>query len=97
MPRTRAQRLRDTMNKDGWADLPDELVEKVLEQLGKVNRRLGVSLRPPVRLVAGMRCVEGRARCAGAETADHRRGRGHASAAVPGGGVGGQEYAVTAQ
>jgi hypothetical protein len=30
MPRTRAQRLRET---DGWADMPEELFEKVLEAL----------------------------------------------------------------
>ena len=32
MPRTRAQRRRETVE-GGWAELPDELVEKVLEQL----------------------------------------------------------------
>jgi hypothetical protein len=33
MPRTRSQRLRETMNKDGWAGMPEELFEKVLEAL----------------------------------------------------------------
>jgi hypothetical protein len=32
-PRTRSQRLRETMNKDGWAGMPEELFEKVLEAL----------------------------------------------------------------
>jgi hypothetical protein len=27
----RAQRLRETMTDDGWAGMPDELFEKVLE------------------------------------------------------------------
>jgi hypothetical protein len=31
MPRMRAQRLRETMTDDGWAGMPDELFEKVLE------------------------------------------------------------------
>jgi hypothetical protein len=42
------------------------------------------------RGAAGVLWVEGRVRCAGdaagAETGDHRRGHGHAGAAVPGGG-----------
>ena len=33
MPRTRAQRLRETMEEDGWAGMPEELFEKVLEAL----------------------------------------------------------------
>jgi hypothetical protein len=33
MPRTRAQRLRETMEEDGWAGMPEELFEKVLELL----------------------------------------------------------------
>ena len=32
MPRTRAQQQRETVE-GGWAELPDELVEKVLEEL----------------------------------------------------------------
>ena len=33
MPRTRSQRLRETMEEDGWASMPEELFEKVLEAL----------------------------------------------------------------
>jgi maleate cis-trans isomerase len=33
MPRTRSQRLRETMEEDGWAGMPEELFEKVLEAL----------------------------------------------------------------
>jgi hypothetical protein len=33
MPRTRAQRLRETMEEDGWAGMPEGLFEKVLEAL----------------------------------------------------------------
>jgi hypothetical protein len=33
MPRTRAQRWRETVNEGGWADLPGELMAKVLELL----------------------------------------------------------------
>ena len=33
MPRTRSQRLRETMKEDGWAGMPEELFEKVLEAL----------------------------------------------------------------
>jgi hypothetical protein len=33
MPRTRAQQLRETMEQDGWASMPEELFEKVLEAL----------------------------------------------------------------
>jgi hypothetical protein len=33
MPRTRAQRLRETMTDDGWAGMAEELFEKVLEVL----------------------------------------------------------------
>jgi bacterioferritin-associated ferredoxin len=33
MPRTRSQRLRETMEEDGWAGMPEELFEKVLESL----------------------------------------------------------------
>jgi hypothetical protein len=33
MPRTRAQRLRETMTDDGWAGMAEELFEKVLEAL----------------------------------------------------------------
>jgi hypothetical protein len=92
MLRTRSQR-RATV-KSGWADLPDELVEKVLAKVlevlgGWAGGRLGV-LSGLRHGAAGVRWVEGRARCAGdssgADTADHRRGHGHAGAAVPGGG-----------
>jgi hypothetical protein len=37
MPRTRAQRQLETV-KGGWAELPDELVEKVLEQMQAAGR-----------------------------------------------------------
>jgi hypothetical protein len=32
MLRTRSQRLRETVKEGGWAELPDELVTKVLVQ-----------------------------------------------------------------
>jgi hypothetical protein len=37
MPRTRAQQLRETMEQDGWASMPEELFEKVLEALQPVG------------------------------------------------------------
>jgi hypothetical protein len=37
MPRTRAQRQRETVE-GGWAEVPDELVEKVLELLQPAGR-----------------------------------------------------------
>jgi hypothetical protein len=61
----------------GWAELPDELLAKVLEVLQAAGQAGGLGFSQTsatVRLV----CVEGRARCAGdaagAETADQRRG-----------------------
>jgi hypothetical protein len=38
MPRTRAQRGRDTVNEGGWADLPGGLMAKVLELLQAAGR-----------------------------------------------------------
>jgi hypothetical protein len=43
MMRTRAQRLRATVKEDGWAELPDELVEKVLELLQAGGQAGGLS------------------------------------------------------
>jgi hypothetical protein len=38
MPRTRAQRLRETVAEDGWAELPDELLAMVLQLLQAAGR-----------------------------------------------------------
>jgi hypothetical protein len=38
MPRTRAQRWRETVNEGGWADLPGDLMAKVLELLQAAGR-----------------------------------------------------------
>jgi hypothetical protein len=38
MPRTRAQRWRETVNASGWAELPGELMAKVLELLQAAGR-----------------------------------------------------------
>jgi hypothetical protein len=86
------------VKEDGWAELLDELLAKVLELLHAAGQTGGLGFSSDLRHgAAGVRCVEGRARCtgdaAGAETADHRRGNGHAGAAVPGGVAGGERYA----
>ena len=93
MLRTRGQQ-RATVKEGGWAELPDELVEKVLAKVLELLQAGGLSFLSGLRHgAAGVRCMEGRARCdgeaAGAEMADHRRDHGHAGAAVSGGGVGG--------
>jgi hypothetical protein len=86
MLRTRGQ--RETVTEGGWAELPEELVAKVLEVLQAAGRlRVFEDLRHGA---VGVRWVEGRARCAGeaadAEMVDHRRRGGHAGAELPGGG-----------
>jgi hypothetical protein len=56
----RAQRRRETVTEGGWAELPDELVAKVLEMLQAAGRRgFGFSQAPTtVRLVcAGWKAV----------------------------------------
>jgi hypothetical protein len=93
MLRTRGQ--RETVTEGGWAELPEELVAKVLEVLQAAGRlRVFEDLRHGA---VGVRWVEGRARCAGeaadAEMVDHRRRRGHAGAELPGGGVAGLHVA----
>jgi hypothetical protein len=90
----KAQRRRETVG--GWADMPDELLAKVLELLEAAGRQEGGLGFPQtsatVRLVcAGWKAVHDALvrRLVGVEMADHRRGRGHAGAALPRGGVAG--------
>ena len=55
----RAQRRRETVTEGGWADLPDELVAKVLEMLqaaGRTEPQAEALGSPAVRVCA----VEGR-------------------------------------
>jgi hypothetical protein len=70
----------------------EELLAKVLELLQAAGWQQG-GLGFSQTSATGLRWVEGRARCAGeaagAETADHRRGRGHDGAELPCGGVAG--------
>jgi hypothetical protein len=80
MLRTRGQQ-RATVKEGGWAELPDELVEKVLAKVLELLQAGGLSFLSGLRHgAAGVRCMEGRARCdgeaAGAEMADHRRAMG---------------------
>ena len=57
-PRTREQRLRETMTDDGWAGMSEELFEKVLEVLqpagpSKPNDGAVTTIRPLRYLHAG--------------------------------------------
>ena len=90
----RAQRRRET--EGGWADMREELLAKVLELLEAAGRQeggLGFSqTSATVRLVcAGWKAAHDALvrRLVGVEMADHRRGRGHAGAELPRGGVAG--------
>jgi hypothetical protein len=87
----KAQRRRETVG--GWADMPDELLAKVLEAAGRQEGGLGFSqTSATVRLVcAGWKAAHDALvrRLVGVEMADHRRGRGHAGAELPRGGVAG--------
>ena len=87
----------------GAAGAGGEGVEDDCRLLGEsaVNPIRRTGLRSDLRHdAAGVQCMgEGRARCGVVKrlvltaepTADHRRGRGHAGATVPGGGVAGAE------